>query len=69
VLVVVVPERVNYFPFDVLAGGLDWSDGRGCEDAGELPGERVTCGQEPAISDDLLRMIRRLLKAARSDAN
>jgi AcrR family transcriptional regulator len=52
--VVVVPEGVDHFPFDVLAGGLDWSDGRGCEHAGEVAIKRVPRGQEPAVSDDLL---------------
>jgi hypothetical protein len=30
--VLVVAEGVDHFPRDVLAGGLDRSDGRGCED-------------------------------------
>jgi hypothetical protein len=52
-LVVVVPERVDHFPFDVLAGGLDRSEGRG-EDAGEVARKRGARGQEPAVRDDLL---------------
>jgi hypothetical protein len=38
----------------MLAGGIDWSGGRGGEDAGEGAGEGVARGQEPAVSDDLL---------------
>ena len=35
-----IPERVDHFPFDVLAGGLERSDGREREDAGEVASER-----------------------------
>ncbi len=49
-----VPERADHFPLDVLAGGLDWADGRVGEDAGEVPGERAARGQEVAVDDDLL---------------
>jgi hypothetical protein len=52
--VVVVPERVDHFPLDVLAGGLDGADGRVGEGAGEVAGERIACRQELAVSDDLL---------------
>jgi hypothetical protein len=50
----VVPERVNHFPLDVLAGGLDRPDGRVGEDAGEVARERIARRQELAVSDDLL---------------
>src|SRR5689334_24641486 len=52
--VLVVPEGVDHFPLDVPPGGLDRSDGRGGEHAGEAASERVARGQEPAIGDDLL---------------
>ena len=64
--VVVVPERVDHFPFDVLAGGLDWSDGRGYEDVGEVAENVLRAARNLPSAMICSRTIRRLLKAARS---
>jgi hypothetical protein len=52
--VVVVPERADHLPLEVLLGGLDGADGRVGEDAGEVAGERGARRQEVALNDDLL---------------
>jgi len=52
--VVVVPERGDDFPLDLLAGGPDRTAGSVGEDTREAARERAPCSQVGAVGDDLL---------------
>ena len=51
---VVVSENTDHFPLEVLAGGLDGTDGRVGKEPGEVTRERGARRQEVAVHDDLL---------------
>jgi hypothetical protein len=64
----VVPERVDHFPREVLAGGLDGAGGRIGEDAGAVAGNVLRAARKLPSTMICSRTIRRLLEAARGEA-